>query len=52
MKDYIFVEEKTKKIVAEKDFEGDRPGSEAKGYAKGLSKKNKKIVAYFRVGGQ
>lgn len=48
MKNYIFVEEKTKKIVDQKDYY--IAGDKALGYAEALSKKSKtKVYAYCKV---
>lgn len=52
MKNYIFINEKTKEIIAEEDWY--LGGEKAKGYLEALQKRYKKIkiVAYCKLGGQ
>lgn len=52
MKSYIFINEKTKEIIAEEDWW--MGGEKALGYLEALQKKYKKIkiVAYVKLGNQ
>ena len=50
MAQYIFVEEKTNKIVDKKRFYNEHPADKALGYAESLSKKTKtKVETYTKV---